>query len=289
MLALLLLPSPVWAGRIEYEGPAGCPDAASFEAELTSRMEAASPGARLARAAGVVLRVSITEGERFVGALLIERAGVVLVRRSLSGTSCDEVVEALALLAALGLVDVPAPSPATPTGRPPEKRRSLSLGAEAGVYQGIAPGAAFGAEVFLEPSLRRRLRARPSIRLGVAAAGGGWSNLAGREGSFVWAVGHFSVCPVRFLIARVLDLGPCIRLELGALHAAGRFPGTTRSATGIWLAPSLLGRLSWRMVGGLRLEAEVGASFPVFGSRHYFPYEVPPAAAVGRLGLSWTF
>lgn len=86
--------------QIDYAAPASCPSQLSFERQLRAR----APSVHVtddARARAVV-RVEEHAG-RFDGALSLQGARGAVETRSVSGTSCAEVVAGLALIASLAL------------------------------------------------------------------------------------------------------------------------------------------------------------------------------------------
>ncbi|MEO8797798.1 MAG: hypothetical protein ABI551_07935 [Polyangiaceae bacterium] len=91
--------------RIDYAAPASCPSQLSFERELTTR--AHNVHVTDDASERVVVHVE-QRGGRFDGTLSLREAGGAAATRSVSGATCAEVVNGLALIAALAL-DGPEP------------------------------------------------------------------------------------------------------------------------------------------------------------------------------------
>ena len=99
--------------RVQFSAPPSCPDGAAFMRALrqrTGRFQLAS-GAEPTR----VFVATITQADASVsGRLEIQGPGTDVSRRKVSGTTCDEVMAALALMTALA-IDPDARSPSTPS------------------------------------------------------------------------------------------------------------------------------------------------------------------------------
>ncbi|MGH7294495.1 MAG: hypothetical protein ACRELB_06170, partial [Polyangiaceae bacterium] len=89
--------------RIEYAAPPTCPPESAFFAQLrarTSRVTRAATGAR-ARTFAVTV---VPRGRRIAGHLVIrDPDGATAAERDVAGDTCEEVVEALALVTALSV------------------------------------------------------------------------------------------------------------------------------------------------------------------------------------------
>jgi hypothetical protein len=228
----------------------------------------------------------------FRGELTI-RAGRSQAERVLSSQRCDELVDALALVAALALKNAaPLASRATapPMPLPPRAPASraprpwqVGAGLAGGVLQGVAPTPAGGGELFVQLTVLRWLH--PSVEVG-ASLFGQTDHLAGRDVRFLWAAGHLTVCPLRLATpGERFSAAPCARLDLG-----GQRVGAATTRTTAWVAPALLARGRLRLTRWLGLEAELGASFPLLRYRYAFSpgptvYTVPVAGLYGRGGV----
>jgi hypothetical protein len=112
MVATLSPYRPAASTRLAYQVPAGCPTEPEFRAAVALR------GAELADSAATdparVLAVTIwRQQDGFRGAFQIRDGGGATDKRVASGRSCDEVVDALALVTTIALEGAPSDAPAT--------------------------------------------------------------------------------------------------------------------------------------------------------------------------------
>jgi hypothetical protein len=149
-LALMALaqasPSVSVPVRVEFEAPAGCADAEAFVAGVlarTSHVHHARPGENAVRLAVHLTRVN----GRVHGELRVTVAGGESETRRVEGTSCAEVVQVLALTAALAIdpaADLRPPAPPERTGPNPAPVRSPAAASPPGPVgspESPAPGA----------------------------------------------------------------------------------------------------------------------------------------------------
>ncbi|GAC1577875.1 MAG: hypothetical protein NVS3B20_25690 [Polyangiales bacterium] len=111
--------SPVEPMRVFYEAHPGCPDAQHFSSEIVAR----TPHVRIVNDASTarVIRVTIARSSLgSTGHLVIQEGSSTSNAREVSATSCDEVVSAIALIAALS-VDPQAQSAATVSVASPQE------------------------------------------------------------------------------------------------------------------------------------------------------------------------
>jgi len=137
VLAVLAWAAPAAADdaepiRVVFRAHAGCPDEAAFTGQImarTQRARLAAPG-EVARTFSVI--ITPAGGARSRGKLVIDDPKGPSASRSVSGT-CDEVVSALGLVAALAIDPhastapklPPAPPSAPPPSAPPRPREPL--------------------------------------------------------------------------------------------------------------------------------------------------------------------
>ena len=164
---------------LHYQAPAECPDAATMEAAIESAVDPRRPHLRAA-AIDIVHR----EG-RFEATLALAGSSGEVTNRLLSGESCSELVDALALVVAMSggepaapAAPPPAPAPAAETPADPApapaavRRWRYHLAGRASTTYGVSsstnygPGVVFEAEDFSAP------RFRVGVRVGVDAAFG---------------------------------------------------------------------------------------------------------------------
>jgi hypothetical protein len=92
--------------------------------------------------------------------------------------------------------------------------------------------------------------------------------------------GAADACPVRFAIATGVLVGPCGRVELGVLRAAGLDLPEPTTSTAPWLALGGIARLEWAPLGIWRIEVQGGAVASI--PRHVLTL-APPRTAVEQL------
>jgi hypothetical protein len=220
------------------------------------------------------------------GELSIVRDGKRGAPRKVHGASCDEVTQALSLMAALAFdpaarIEVPedppseaVPPPSTsapaPQPPPPVPDRTASPNAPptrwrfgGGVYGGpLALNAprvevAYGAFVALE---RQGTVIASSFRAGVMRAAG-HVTASGIDADLGWTLARVSLCPVHVGIASTLSFRPCAGADAGTMSAHAQRLAHTTDRTRAWVAPTAAARLTW-MPASIAF-VEVGAELAV--------------------------
>lgn len=295
------------AVQIDYDARAGCPSADSFVRQLLAR----APRARLAvtgeRVRTLVARVRPGAGHGLEGLLVVRDPGVAPTERTVRAETCDEVVTALAVIAAVVIdpvtartgvvvdttappadeappVDVPVaattpvpappptPAPEAPPGLPAEPRMwTISAGLGGGLVAGAAPTVLLSVPAFVEVSRAGHEVVRPSARLRVERT---FSSSNSEGGAFVRTGGATDLCPIA-LGASSLRAQPCVRAELAALYAKGRGVEPVRSAVRPWFALGAVARVRIDLPSPLFVELEAALIIPVVRDRFYVePYAV---------------
>jgi hypothetical protein len=136
----------------------------------------------------------------------------------------------------------------------------------------------------------------PELRAGVSYAKSGSITVAGNDSaSFAWWRGELEACPLRFVLASTLYERPCAFVRAGAILASGNGQRSSLSPTEPWGELGVSALLEWDIVGPLRLEAEVGLSFPLsrqsfeFSNPEADVYTPPWAMPEARIGLAVRF
>jgi len=287
-------PPPILVRTVESVHD-GCPTAPSFAERLTGRLARIHEAAESEAAVRVEIRVE-RAGNLSHGKLALD-VGNERAEREASSPSCEEVLAALAVMAAIGLDEgtLPAaPAPPPPEGRPPHRQRGVLPAVPAPVSEGARgtrPTVAFGSG--LEVSANRapvivptlfgevglRVKYAPSLRLGVGRSFS--QSFATRRGtaSTRWSEVLFDAC-VTVLRREPLRLGPCISGEVGAMEAVVEAPLPFRSQRRWWVTTGASARLSWRVHPRLSLELEGGARVPLVVDKLFFEPDtvvyVPP-------------
>jgi hypothetical protein len=293
--------------RIEYAAPAGCSSREAFVREIEER----TPLVREARegepAASYVVVLSARSNTDLFGELVLRELDGRETRRALRGKTCDEVVSALAFIAAI-LVDpgalsrtrteAPRPAPA-PLRTADERARSsrggsrfrVGVGAGASFETTISPEPAFGpfAELVVERSSDEgrgisfgaafhRVTTEPTI------------TSAGRA-DFTWTAGRGWFCPFSLPSRGFVSFVPCAEIEAGTLVAKGSGTIDDKTVVRPWLAFGPLARLELRPLPFLSFMLEGMAVFtPLSHPTFYFSpdmevYSVPWVGFASRAGI----
>lgn len=316
------MPVPEVVVELRYVAPEACPDRAAFLRAVTSRargravVEAPASSAGVAGAAPSPARWEVVLARGPAGVVGRFGVGVPGGRqevREVVERGCEEVVDALALVAAMTLVEAPEPGPEpepgplvpTPSGAPPSasdradaarapdraegaEHRAIApfvaVGGRGRLLGGVSPaGVVGGAAAYVEVGVLPRSVLAPSVRLGVlrtaetavVASNGG-------RASFVLTSGTFDACPAR--VRRTpLEVAACARLEVGALAGEGTRVVPARSETRTWAALGALLEARVAVAGPLGVAVEGGASAPLarptFAFQPALPVHEPPAVA----------
>jgi hypothetical protein len=317
-LALFALPARAedTPMRIAYSAPADCPDEGAFVERVRERVTLArfaEPG-EMARTFRVTVQA---KSKRSVARVEFVDADGQRVSRTIGADTCDEVVNAIALVTALAMdaraggkplapespagvspAPTPAPAPTRPAPEPdarrgPQRAARWDAGSGLDVATAYAPTAAFGLRLFAEhaPSFF-------SLRATAMHADSGNVDVDGGSARFRFWGGRLEGCPLRLALGKQLEAVPCAGLDAGALDAKG-LPGSgissPKRATELWLAAVVVGRVVLEIDRMLLVEAQADARFPVL--RHEFYLETPerdvhsvPAIGVGAsLGVGLRF
>lgn len=297
---VLVAPSWSWAADDSYTAPAECPDVDAFRAEVAKRVGAdRAIGSVVGRARAVIAG---SDGKGYDGTLNLDGR-----MRSVHAATCDEVVQALALAAALSAEEIVAdppdaaperqaepPSVVPPPPRPvvvdrrvepmtsPATSRTFFAGAGLGATGAVGPTVA--PELFVFGGLDVDGR---SARLALdVARSSDMSTPVGTARFERWSV-RADGCPlsVRFGVR----LSPCVRLDGGVLRGFGESIANAESSSFAWLAVGVGAKAELDLGTALFLSGDIQAGFPLL--RHGFfvrpndvVFEVP--AVFGEAGLS---
>jgi hypothetical protein len=255
-------------------------------------------------------------GHGYDGVLVVRDAGAAATERAVHAPSCDELVTALAVIAAMvidpmtaktGAIDAgsgradaaadaaepsvadaggpppitpPEPPPVTPPEPPPrtEPREGweMSVGAGGGAIGGSAPTLLFSVPVFFEVSRNGASVVAPALRIRFERT----ATAASESGAFVRTGGSVDLCPIA-LLARSLRAQPCARVELAGLSASGREVEPIRSDLRPWFALGPLARVRLELGSPLFLELEGALLVAVVRDRFF----VEPGTLVYRAPL----
>ena len=309
------------AMRIAYEADAACPSADEFMRQLRGRTRSPVDWARKESAD---IKVVLKRAARSTtGTVEMNAADGQTVTRSLEADSCEEVVAAAALIAALATgvsADEPrvpagpssSPTPETrepdasdrTTGAPrPSPRWHWGGGAAGTLSGGIAPSLAFGGVAFVQAEQPEFPTGRFVVRASFAYAAAPSADRDWGSASFNLMAARLDACPLFLPIASRAGVAACVGATVGAITARGNVARPGGSSGGrplLWLdiTPSLRALLP----AGERLwfEANVGLAVPL--RRYEFVleqlgspantaqvYPTPAVAAALGAGMGVTF
>lgn len=115
----------------------------------------------------------------------------------------------------------------------------------------------------------------------------------GTSSSFAWTTGRVQPC-VKVLRTSMLDLGPCLHLDVGRISAEGGGVLRTEDASRLWAAGGLTGLGQLVVVDAILLELSMGIFAPLeradFAYRPSFVVYRPPAVGVtASLGAAFSW
>jgi hypothetical protein len=226
--------------RIAFEAPTDCSSKDAFYAGVRARTERV----RLANAdeSATELQVRLSEsGTGVHGELRMLGENGVTDTRNVDGGSCDEIVEALSLTAALALdpaarvTPTPAPSAEPPKPKPPERappatpppspREPSSVGFELGanvmVSEVVSPFTNVGGELSARLRFRGEGLAEPSIGVAFVRLQNDFFGEPKRA-SIRYTALALTACPARWSMGDTVRLEPCALFLAGWLGAAGK-------------------------------------------------------------------
>jgi hypothetical protein len=263
--------------RMVWSSPPGCGDASGFLAELrsrTSRLRPAEGGER----ATTLLAELLREAAGVRGHLTVRKATGEVLTRDVPGRTCQEVVSAMALIAAL-MVDplalttespVAAAEPAAPAPpsvspppppRPPRARR-WAFGVEQRLTgrTAVAPELAWGEALNLIV-LWQSSSFRPSLELSAHRARATASRSFG-SADLNWTAAQLVLCPWGAQPGPRWDVRACALFQIGRLLGTGYATRNPAEGTIFWSSAGvqLEGRV--QLVGPLWLGLEAGALRP---------------------------
>ncbi len=243
--------------RLSYEAIAGCPDRAQFVGLIAAHAQIEIVDDAEARGLDVSV---VGDGEGLRGVLAVGGAS-----REVLGATCDEVVAAIALVAALAIERREAAR--TPEGlvrdvqQPAIRSWRLAAGGGVGRFTGITPDGRLGAPIFVALASEHG----PQLRFALDITSR--DDVAGPAGStsFRWIGGQLDGCPYVWSRGR-FDLAPCVGLQAGVTDARG--VGLAMAATTYrpWIAPTGILRLGVR-IGRATVGAEAAIGAPLVRDR----------------------
>lgn len=303
--------------HLDYEAPPQCPTASAFAAKIEghtplARLAAAEPAARRFRA------VFDTSGPAARGRLEIVDVDGSASLREVEGRDCNEVADALALIAAIVIdpnarppadqppdrsaprrfeeVELPPPIPEpkrVPRVAPQKEPLALRLGLifQAGVVsEQLVPQVgtvlAYGVEALLD----REEPFAPTLRVSIYRISSDEISIAAGKARFEWTAARLGACPVVWS-AGIFGFRPCAIADLGSVTGVGYETIDGDEHTLFWAALGAAGRAEALFQNTLLLELEAGALFPLSSQGFRFDpsfevYRIGPGVyALGGIGF----
>jgi len=300
----MLAPGPARAEaegvRVSYSAPAGCSSRAAFVREVSLRTARIRVVADSEPGASFV--VELTDRTTAIAGQLrwIERDGAETAR-AVSGATCEEVVSALALIAAV-LVDPEslsqrptsprsiAAAPIAPPSEPKSLRLRPSMAAGAIVDSAVAPSWSLGAHFELALELESGGRHGPLASLSVARLSAPTASTTAGDADFTTTFGRLALCPLAWPATGAWLGRACGAFEAGSLHAAGSHTLNERDVSILWLAADPVVSVVYRPLPVLGIEAELAGVFPLVDDDFFFGpdtpvFSIPVAGFSARLAL----
>jgi hypothetical protein len=262
----------------------------------------------------------VARGDESLGHLVVRALDGSTTEREVAGDTCEEVVSALALVAALAVdpnattapLPLPTPPPHLPAAPAPSRRpiaaavvatprpvqappvvARTAVSAGGLVAVGAAPAPLVGASFAVAATRPRGGWLEPTVRLGLAAATTGTVSVSGGTASFASLAGTIDGCPGGWTLGR-WRLEPCLRLEAGVVAAQGEGVVQPRTDTHPWAAAAAVGRAEWRFSQGFFGELAGGLCVPLVRTTFFFEpnttlYRTSPVGGVFSAGLGLRF
>ena len=314
--------APGQAFRLEYWSEGRCPDAAEFARQIQTRAPRLRPAVADEPALGFYAELVDRAGSA-TGRLTARTADGREVTREVRGTTCDDVVTALALIAALAAdpnqtVETPPSAPSVPQASPqpqpphharhrnddelppellpPPPRWTFGVGAGLSFDSSIAPNPGYGLGVEFNAEGPAGSPWRALFALSAIRAAAVNSQTRAGSASFTYLAFRGTACPLRWPEETPLFLRPCLFLDAGVLDgnvALGRDQSETWFAAGAFARVEALAEevLSFQLDGGvtapLKRDSFDSDSDSSGGAETVF--RVPSAGVLGRIGLSYRF
>jgi hypothetical protein len=296
---------------LRYEAPTSCPTRDQFREAVTRRLGHSIDFEDERSGSVASVRIATTDTGA-TAEVSFESPGVAANLREFATSSCNEAVEAAALVVALiidpAIANASAPAAAPrvdkdaekPAVSPNSRTRPTSLtgtadatlptpsataiahspftiGPSVALELGIAPSAllAAGARVGFDPRPEHYGAWAPHLALSALAARTGVVSPAAELGTFTWLSSQLDACPSKWRLSAAFSFRPCISGQAGALTARGNDGAISRptSATRGWASVGVVPTLGLH-VHPLELTLGVGARAAL--TTYEFVFENPP-------------
>ncbi|MGH7435770.1 MAG: hypothetical protein ACRENE_08850 [Polyangiaceae bacterium] len=300
---------------LAYQAPDTCPSRDEFERRTQARLHHALSAETAGRHVQVVLA---RKGATYEGRVTLVEPDGRATTKTLEGSDCDGVVDALSLVAALALepggaappprAALPAPAPpasspaATPSAQTPSSdsaplpsrplsRFELNLGGTVAV--GVVPSPLLGATLGFDWVDVAAGPLDTAFGLAITASLAPDVHPAGGTAHFAWITLRPLACPFGLSAGRSLAVRGCATGDFGLVVASGE--DTVAPATSVRQWGSLGGscRLETLPRASLRAQVEAGVQAPLRRDRYAFGpndfFQVPVAIFTTAVSLAVSF
>jgi hypothetical protein len=314
------------AFRLEYWAEGQCPDAIEFARQIQTRAPRLRPAVADEPALGFYAELSERAGAA-TGRLTARTPDGREVMREVHGATCDDVVEALALIAALaadptqaaaaGAVHAAAPLGSSPSPSPsrrqlarrhldlpepevveppdPAQRWTFGVGAGLGFDSSISPNPGYGLSVEFAAEGKGGTLFRPLFALSAIRAAAATTETQAGYASFTWLAFRGAACPLRWPEDTPLFVRPCVFFDAGVLEGNVSLEALNHDQSKSWFAVGSFARvealadevLSFQLDGGVTAALKRDSFDAGYGAQSAF--QVPAAGILGRIGLSYRF
>jgi hypothetical protein len=316
--------------HIDVLDQTGCADEESFMTSVrarSARIREAAPG-ETARTLRIVIHTGADGAYR--GELTVvddEREGAWGRSRSIEMTTCQEIVDALALFTVLAIDPTaltgeaetePAPDAPPPVHTPkpaldlpqsklpghttkrrdgPKVRGRAMFGISSGIFAAGTPTPLLAGGIFSEfgyqDSGEVGVRFGPSARLSLTMTSLARVRMTEGSAGLRWTQLGLDVCPVVLRVTRVLALRPCVSVSEGLLEASGRI-AEPKSVVAPFRTIGALARGEWILGRHWLLELSGGVARPLRRDQFYFEpstsvYGSPPVVGIVTVGGGYRF
>lgn len=310
--------------RLEYWARGQCPDAIEFARQIQTRAPLLRPAQGDEPALGFYAELDARGGSA-TGRLTARSPDGREVKREVRGATCDDVVTALALIAALAAdPDQPVEAPRTHVTRatrrgptrnldspasdepPPEElsepivpelvpRWTFGIGGGVEFDSSIAPSPGSGLAVAFEAEGPGGSALRPLFSLSANRASAATTQTEGGNAAFTWLAFRLTGCPFRWPEQTPLFVRPCGFFDAGDLEGNVSLGALSSDENHAWFALGAFARIEALVGEVVSFELDGGVTAPLlhdeFRAGYGAPsaFRVPSAGILGRIGLSYRF
>jgi hypothetical protein len=300
--------------RLRYQASSGCAGERGFFEQVTARTQRvrlAKPSER-----ATVLHVSIREVPGgLAGSIELRGDEGTTSAREVKAQSCDQVVAALAIMAALAIdpdastepLPKPRPAPKPPPPKPapqpvvkpaptepaPSLRSHWKVGISLAALAGVFDDSVLAVRPFVELAREGRPAWGYTVRLSGARFESKFTRSEG-TGEFALYSGRLEPCPAHLRAWEPVWISACLVLDAGWLEARGADVTPRQSVSRFWLAAGPTARVELRVLEILALEASGELFFPFVRDRFFVGkdatvHRTPAVGGGGAIGLGVFF